>query len=38
MREEYTREPLALRVERRLVADEVIETGAQLFAQRGALE
>lgn len=36
--DEYTRENLAIRVERRLTADEVIETLAQLFAQRGAPE
>jgi len=34
--DEYTRESLALRVERRLGAREVIETLGQLFAQRGA--
>ena len=36
--DEYTRESLALRVERRLLANEVIETLGQLFAQRGAPE
>jgi putative transposase len=34
--DEYTRENLAIRVERRLTAGDVIETVAQLFAQPGA--
>jgi putative transposase len=36
--EEYTRESLAIRVEKRLGAEEVIETLEPLFEQRGAAE